>query len=45
MLKKSVSKATNASTDRQVAETEVEFVGLSCEELLFPLYSPESTLD
>lgn len=44
LLKKSVSKATNASTNRQVAESEAEFIGLSCKELLFPLYSPESTL-
>ena len=44
MLKKFVSKATNATTDRQVAESECEFMGLSCKELLFPLYSPESTL-
>jgi hypothetical protein len=44
MLKKFVSKATNASTDRQVAESEAEFMGLSCKELLFSLYSPEGTL-
>jgi len=44
MLKIFVSKANKASTDRRVAESEAEFMGLSCKELLFPLYSPESTL-